>query len=54
MPCQNKSQMRACFAQQKKGKNGWNCRKWAKETRDINSLPEKGKKKPKWSRKTKT
>lgn len=44
MPFVNKSQMKACFAQ---NKPGWDCHKWAAETPNIKSLPEHGKTKKK-------
>jgi len=46
MPFRSKSQVRACFA--KKDPN-WDCHQWADETSDIKSLPEKKKKKKKFS-----
>lgn len=42
MPFKSLSQMRLCFSQQSKGKaKGWDCKKWAKETKSIKSLPKK-------------
>lgn len=44
MPFKSKAQMRACYAQHKKG---WNCAEWAHATSNIKSLPERVKKRPK-------
>lgn len=38
MPFVSKSQVRACFA---KDDPNWDCKKWAKKTKDIKSLPDK-------------
>lgn len=45
-PFKNKQQVKACFAQQAKGKKGWDCDKWAKET-NMKALPKGPAKKPK-------
>lgn len=41
MPFKSKAQMRACYAQHKKG---WNCAEWSHATSNIKSLPEHVKK----------
>ncbi len=42
MPFSSKSQMRKCFALKAKGGGkGWDCKKWAHETKNIKSLPKK-------------
>ncbi len=47
MPFKSRQQVKACYAQKAKGKKGWDCDKWAKETKSIKALPKKvsGKKK---------
>jgi len=37
MPFKSKDQVKACFAQDDPR---WNCKKWARETKSIKSLPE--------------
>ncbi len=47
MPFKSKAQMKKCFAMRGKSK-GWDCEKWAKETPDKKSLPNRvGRAKPK-------
>ena len=38
MPFKSKQQMKACFAQKSPK---WDCKKWAKETKNLKSLPKK-------------
>lgn len=41
MPFRSKAQMKACYAQKRRNPNSkWDCRKWAKETSNLKSLPE--------------
>lgn len=44
MPFKSKAQMRACYAQHKKG---WDCTEWSRETKNVKSLPERVSKKKK-------
>jgi hypothetical protein len=39
MPFKSKAQMRACYAAHDRK---WNCHKWAHETPNLKSLPERG------------
>jgi hypothetical protein len=46
MPFQSKAQMRLCFSKMLKArasgkKSTWDCDKWLKETKNVNSLPNK-------------
>lgn len=41
MPFKSKSQMRACYAKQARGEKGWDCKKWAHETRNMRRLPNR-------------
>ncbi len=44
MPFKSKAQLATCYSRNgktKKGKKGWNCDKWLKETPSICCLPDK-------------
>lgn len=42
MPFKSKAQVKKCFAMKAQGKGkGWDCEKWAKETKSIKELPAK-------------
>jgi len=42
MPFQSKSQIRACFANQKRNPDTtWNCKEWLRETPNTKKLPDR-------------
>lgn len=41
MPFKSKAQVRACFANKKKGNRNWDCNKWLQETRFPEALPDR-------------